>query len=180
MRIYDPTCGSGGMLIQSKQYVEEQGQNSRDLSLFGQDNNGGTWAICKMNMILHDILSADVQNDDTLENPLHTEGGEIMRFDRVIANPPFSQNYSKAKMEFPERFAYGFAPENGKKADLMFAQHMVASLNSRGKMATVMPHGVLFRGGDEKKIREGMAKDNVIEAVIGLPPIVNSASPSSI
>ncbi len=169
MRIYDPTCGSGGMLIQSKQYVEEQGQNSRNLSLFGQDNNGGTWAICKMNMILHDILSADVQNDDTLENPLHTEGGEIMHFDRVIANPPFSQNYSKAKMEFPERFAYGFAPENGKKADLMFAQHMVASLNSRGKMATVMPHGVLFRGGDEKKIREGMAKDNVIEAVIGLP-----------
>ncbi len=169
MRIDDPTCGSGGMLIQSKQYVEEQGQNSRNLSLYGQDNNGGTWAICKMNMILHDILSADIQNSDTLEDPLHTEGGEIMHFDRVIANPPFSLNYSKDKIKFPERFAYGFTPDSGKKADLMFAQHMIASLNSKGKMATVMPHGVLFRGGDEKKIREGIIKDKIIEAIIGLP-----------
>jgi type I restriction enzyme M protein len=169
MRIYDPTCGSGGMLIQSKQYLEEQGQNSRNLSLFGQDNNGGTWAICKMNMILHDISDADIQNADTLEDPQHTEGGEIMHFDRVIANPPFSLNYSKSKMKYYERFIYGDAPENGKKADLMFAQHMIASLNSRGKMATVMPHGVLFRGGAEKAIREGMVNDNIIEAIIGLP-----------
>jgi type I restriction enzyme M protein len=169
MRIYDPTCGSGGMLIQSKQYLEEQGQNSRNLSLFGQDNNGGTWAICKMNMILHDISDADIQNADTLEDPQHTEDGEIMHFDRVIANPPFSLNYSKSKMKYHERFIYGDAPENGKKADLMFAQHMIASLNSRGKMATVMPHGVLFRGGAEKAIREGMVNDNIIEAIIGLP-----------
>ena len=169
MRIDDPTCGSGGMLIQSKQYVEEQGQNSRNLSLYGQDNNGGTWAICKMNMILHDILSADIQNSDTLEDPLHTEGGEIMHFDRVIANPPFSLNYSKDKIKFPERFAYGFAPDSGKKADLMFAQHMIASLNSKGKMATVMPHGVLFRGGAERTIREGIIGDKIIEAIIGLP-----------
>jgi type I restriction enzyme M protein len=169
MRIDDPTCGSGGMLIQSKQYVEEQGQNSRNLSLYGQDNNGGTWAICKMNMILHDILSADIQNSDTLEDPLHTEGGEIMHFDRVIANPPFSLNYSKDKIKFPERFAYGFAPDSGKKADLMFAQHMIASLNSKGKMATVMPHGVLFRGGAERTIREGIIRDKIIEAIIGLP-----------
>lgn len=169
MRIYDPTCGSGGMLIQSKQYVEEQGQNSRNLSLFGQDNNGGTWAICKMNMILHNIPDADIQNADTLDDPQHTEGGEIMRFDRVIANPPFSLNYTKSRMPFQERFFYGFAPESGKKADLMFAQHMVASLNSKGKMATVMPHGVLFRGGAEKGIREEMVKDNIIEAIIGLP-----------
>ena len=169
MRIYDPTCGSGGMLIQSKQYLEERGQNSRNLSLFGQDNNGGTWAICKMNMILHDISDADIQNADTLEDPQHTEGGEIMHFDRVIANPPFSLNYSKSKLKYHERFIYGDAPENGKKADLMFAQHMIASLNSRGKMATVMPHGVLFRGGAEKAIREGMVNDNIIEAIIGLP-----------
>lgn len=169
MRIDDPTCGSGGMLIQSKQYVEEQGQNSRNLSLYGQDANGGTWAICKMNMILHDILSADIQNADTLEDPQHTEGGEIMHFDRVIANPPFSLNYSKDKIKFPERFAYGFAPDSGKKADLMFAQHMIASLNSKGKMATVMPHGVLFRGGAERTIREGIISDKIIEAIIGLP-----------
>ncbi len=122
-----------------------------------------------MNMILHDILSADIQNSDTLEDPLHTEGGEIMHYDRVIANPPFSLNYSKDKIKFPERFAYGFAPDSGKKADLMFAQHMIASLNSKRKMATVMPHGVLFRGGAEKTIREGIIRDKIIEAIIGLP-----------
>ncbi|WP_135605530.1 type I restriction-modification system subunit M [Methanococcoides sp. NM1] len=168
MRVYDPTCGSGGMLIQSKQYVEEKGQNSRNLTLYGQDANGGTWAICKMNMILHDIQDAKIEHGDTLTDPRHTEGGEIMHFDRVIANPPFSLDYSKKNLTFQERYLYGFSPEK-KKADLMFAQHMVASTNSKGKMATVMPHGVLFRGGDEKKIREGMLKDDVIEAIIGLP-----------
>jgi len=169
MRIYDPTVGSGGMLIQSKAYVEEQGQDPRNLSLFGQELNGGTWSICKMNMILHDVHDADIQNEDTLIHPQHTEGGELMHFDRVLANPPFSQNYSRSGMEHPERFAYGLAPETGKKADLMFAQHMIASLNEAGKMATVMPHGVLFRGGAEKAIRTGMVDDDVIEAVIGLP-----------
>jgi type I restriction enzyme M protein len=168
MRVYDPTCGSGGMLIQSKQYVEEKGQNSRDLTLYGQDAYGGTWSICKMNMILHDIQDAKIEHGDTLTEPKHTEGGEIMHFDRVIANPPFSLDYSKKNLTFQERFLYGFSPEK-KKADLMFAQHMVASTNSKGKMATVLPHGVLFRGGDEKKIREGMLKDDVIEAIIGLP-----------
>jgi len=170
MRVYDPTCGSGGMLIQSKSYVEEQGQDPRNLSLFGQESNGGTWSICKMNMILHSVNDADIRNEDTIAHPQHTEGGELMHFDRVLANPPFSQNYTKAGMEHPERFVYGFAPESGKKADLMFAQHMVASLNAQGKMATVMPHGVLFRGGAEKEIRRGMIGDDVIEAVIGLPP----------
>jgi len=170
MRVYDPTCGSGGMLIQSKAYVEEQGQDPRNLSLFGQESNGGTWSICKMNMILHDVNDADIRNEDTIAHPKHTEGGELMHFNRVLANPPFSQNYSKSGMEHPERFAYGFAPETGKKADLMFAQHMVASLNETGKMATVMPHGVLFRGGAEKTIRKGLVDHDVIEAIIGLPP----------
>ncbi len=168
MRIYDPTCGSGGMLIQSKQYVEEKGHNSRNLTLYGQDANGGTWSICKMNMILHDVQDAKIEHGDTLTDPKHTQGGGIMHFDRVIANPPFSLDYSKKSLTFQERYLYGFSPEK-KKADLMFAQHMVASTNSKGKMATVMPHGVLFRGGEEKKIRGGMLKDDVIEAIIGLP-----------
>jgi type I restriction enzyme M protein len=170
MRVYDPTCGSGGMLIQSKSYVEEQGQDARNLSLFGQESNGGTWSICKMNMILHGVNDADIRNEDTIARPQHTDGGELMHFDRVLANPPFSQNYTRAGMEHPERFVYGFAPESGKKADLMFAQHMVASLNARGKMATIMPHGVLFRGGAEKEIRRGMVEDDIVEAIIGLPP----------
>ena len=170
MRIYDPCVGSGGMLILSKQYVEERGGNPRNLRLYGQDANGGVWAICKMNMILHGIQDADIQNDDTLLNPLHKEGGELLRFDRVITNPPFSQNYTREGMKFPERFRYGFCPETGKKGDLMFVQHMLSVLRPGGMMATVMPHGVLFRGGVEKEIRKRILGDDLLEAVISLPP----------
>ena len=170
MTIYDPTVGSGGMLIQSKQYVEEQGQNSRNLALYGQDNNGTVWSICKMNMILHNISDAHIENDDTLENPAFVEGSYIKQFDRVIANPPFSQNYSRTSMKFPQRFHHGFTPETGKKADLMFVQHMIASVKPGGKMATIMPHGVLFRGGTEKAIRESILKEGIVEAIISLPP----------
>lgn len=124
-----------------------------------------------MNMILHGISDADLRNGDTLTDPQHTEAGELMRFDRVITNPPFSQNYSRSKdMKFQERFSYGWCPESGKKADLMFAQHMLAVLRPGGMVATVMPHGVLFRGGEERAIREGFIKDDLLEAVIGLSP----------
>ncbi|MCE5237808.1 N-6 DNA methylase [bacterium] len=177
MAIYDPTCGSGGMLIQSKQYVEEIGGDPRDLVLAGQDSNGGTWAICKMNMILHGIRSADIRQADTLKDPQHLDRGEIRRFDRVIANPPFSQNYTRKDMKFEGRFQV-FMPESGKKADLMFVQHMVASLKAEdeqrgtkaGKMAVVMPHGVLFRGGAERDCRRKFIEQGILEAVIGLPP----------
>lgn len=170
MRVYDPCVGSGGMLILSREYVEQHGGNPRNMRLYGQDNNGGVWAICKMNMILHGIQDAELENEDTLTNPQHLDGGELMRFDRVISNPPFSQNYSREGMKFPERFRYGFCPETGKKGDLMFAQHMLAVLRPNGMMTTVMPHGVLFRGGAEKEIRKGFVQDDLLEAVIGLPP----------
>lgn len=170
MRIYDPCAGSGGMLILSKEHIEHSGGNAANLSLYGQDNNGGVWAICKMNMILHGIHGADIQNEDTLLAPQHLDGGELMRFDRVITNPPFSQNYTRDGIKFPERFRYGWCPESGKKADLMFVQHMISVLRPGGMMATVMPHGVLFRGGEEKKIREGILRDDLLEAVIGLAP----------
>jgi type I restriction enzyme M protein len=168
--IYDPTCGSGGMLIQSVQYVEEQGEDFRNLALYGQEASGTTWAICKMNMILHNIPSATIENGDTLQDPLIQDGATWKKFDIVIANPPFSQNYNKATMKFQTRFSYGFAPETGKKADLMFVQHMVASLKTTGRLATIMPHGVLFRGGSEKEIRQKMVDGNIIEAIISLPP----------
>lgn len=170
MEIYDPTVGSGGMLIQSLQYVDEQGQNARNLMLYGQESNPTTWIICRMNMILHNITSSTIEDGDTLEDPKNLKGGSWQKFDMVIANPPFSQNYSKTNMKFQSRFAYGFAPETGKKADLMFVQHMIASLNSRGRMATIMPHGVLFRGSAEKVIRKGIVDANLIEAIISLPP----------
>ena len=172
MEIYDPTVGSGGMLIQSWQYVEEQGQNANDLALFGQESNPTTWIICRMNMILHNISKVNIEDGDTLEDPKILEEGKntFKKFDIVIANPPFSQNYNKATMKFQNRFAYGFAPETGKKADLMFVQHMVASLKPKGRMATIMPHGVLFRGSAEKVIRKGLVDANLIEAIISLPP----------
>lgn len=161
-------CGSGGMLIQSKQYVEETGGNARNVHLFGQESNDGTWSICKMNMILHDAGGADIQNEDTLAKPQHTKNGELRAFDRVIANPPFSQNYKRADMILTSRF-HTWLPEGGKKADLMFVQHMVASLKQNGRMAVVMPHGVLFRSGEERACRQKMIEDGILEAVIGLP-----------
>ena len=167
--IYDPTVGSGGFLIQSHQYVEEQGQDPNDLALYGQDSNGTVWSICNMNMILHNITRFTIENGDTLEDPLILENGQVRKFDRVLANPPFSQNYSRATLKFPSRFRE-WCPETGKKADLMFVQHMLASLKPDGHMATIMPHGVLFRGGKEKLIREMFINDDVIEAIISLPP----------
>ena len=170
MRVYDPSSGSGGMLILAKEYVADHGGNPRNLKLYGQEDNGGVWSISKMNMILHGVGDADLQNGDTLAEPLHRDGGELMRFDRVITNPPFSQNYTKEGIPFPERFAYGFCPESGKKADLMFVQHMVSVLRPNGMVCTVMPHGVLFRGGAERSIRQGFIADDLLDTVIGLAP----------
>ncbi len=169
MSIYDPTCGSGGMLIISREYIEQSGGDPTNLRLCGQVNDASAWSICKLNMLLHGIPGADVQLQDTLLHPMHREAGELERFDRVIANPPFSQNYTR-NMEFPERFRWGWCPTAGKKADLMFAQHMLAVCKDRGMVCTVMPHGVLFRGGAEKAIRSKFLKEDLIEAIIGLPP----------
>src|SRR6266480_3993780 len=167
--IYDPTVGSGGFPNPGHQYVEEHGENPNDLALYGQDSNGTVWSICIMNMILHNITRFSIENADTLEDPQILDHGQIHKFDRVLANPPFSQNYSRATLKFPTRFRE-WCPETGKKADLMFVQHMIASLKPDGHMATIMPHGVLFRGGKEKLIRELLINDDVIEAIISLPP----------
>ncbi len=170
MRVYDPCAGSGGALTLALQYVLDSGGSSRGLRLYGQESNGATWALCKMNVLLHGSPEADIRNADTLAHPQHIEAGALMRFDRVISNPPFSQNYSRADLAFPERFRYGFCPETGKRGDLMFVQHMLAVLAQGGMVATVVPHGVLFRGGAEQAIRRGFVEDDVLEAVIGLPP----------
>lgn len=172
MSVYDPTVGSGGMLIQSYQFVEDEGKNPQDLALYGQDNKDGVVAICKMNMIFHDIFGSHIKLGDVLANPQHTKNGRIMTFDRVIANPPFSQNYTTEEMKYKDRFCYGFLPENAKKADLMFVQHMLASCKDDGRVVVVMPHGVLFRGKKEKEIRTALLQPDVdvLEGVISLPP----------
>ena len=170
MKIYDPTVGSGGMLIQTRNYLTEHGENPQNLSLYGQEMNLNTWAICKMNMFLHGVFNADIRKGDTLGDPQHTQGGELVVFDRVIANPPFSlKKWGKdaADNDPYGRYPYGTPPKDA--GDLAFIQHMIASLNSEGKMGVVVPHGVLFRGSSEKRIRKGILEDDLLEAVIGLP-----------
>lgn len=179
--IYDPCCGSGGMLIAAKEYIDEHGEDGRKANLFGQEFNGTVWSIAKMNMLLHGISTANLQNEDTLAEPQHVEGGELMHFDRVLTNPPFSIHWGntekdaddkpawKPKFE-AERFPYGQVPLGAKKADLMFLQHMLAVTRDGGMVATVLPHGVLFRGGEEKTIRAGIIEDDLLEAIIGVAP----------
>ena len=170
MSVYDPCSGSGGMLIYTRNHVADNGGNADNRRLAGQENNGTTWSISKMNMLLHGIRDADLSNEDTLASPEHVRDGELERFDRVITNPPFSQNYDRAGLAHPQRFVYGYTPEGDKKADLMFLQHMLAVLRPNGIVATVMPHGVLFRGDAEATIRRGIIEDDLLDTVIGLGP----------
>ncbi|HBM76113.1 MAG TPA: type I restriction endonuclease subunit M, partial [Clostridiaceae bacterium] len=141
-RIYDPTVGSGSFLIQSIKYIKEKGGNYKNVSVNGQEINLSTWAICKMNMIFHDVKGADIKKGDTIRTPMHPEGGTLKTFDIVLANPPFSLKnwgYVEAQADPYHRFVYGIPPKS--YGDLAFVSHMVASLNSKGRMATVIPHG---------------------------------------
>jgi len=173
MTVYDPTCGSGGMLLEAVHYMERQGLNPKALTLYGQEKNLNTWAICKMALFLHDIDDAFVLRGDTLLDPKHLRdeaSRTIRRFDLVIANPPFSLRpwgHAVWKSGDPYgRDAYGCPPKS--YGDLAFVQHMIASLKEGGRMAVVVPHGVLFRGGAEGKIRKGILEDDLVEAVVGL------------
>jgi len=172
MRICDPACGSGGMLVQSVYHLREKKGNPKNISLFGQERNIGTWAICKMNMLLHGLSSARLEKGDTLRSPkLLTESGKLMEFDIVIANPPFSLKnwgYEEAQNDPYRRFRFGIPPKG--YGDYAFVQHMIATLNPRGRAGVVLPHGALFRGGAEGKIRKGILEEDFVEAVIGLPP----------
>ena len=172
--VYDPTCGSGGMLLETVHYMERHdGLDARSLKLYGQEKNLNTWAICKMSLFLHDIDDAFIERGDTLLDPKHTtDENTLQRFDRVLANPPFSlKGWGHAvwsKGDAYGRDRYGCPPKS--YGDLAFIQHMVASLAARGRMAVVCPHGVLFRGGAEGTIRQGLLDDDLVEAVIGLGP----------
>ena len=170
MRICDPTCGSGGMLIECAHFLERHGQNPRNLSFFGQEKNLGTWAICKMNMLLHGLGSAKIEKGDTIRDPKLLDGGALRVFDRVIANPTFSLDEwgrEVAEHDGYGRFRFGIPPKT--KGDLAFVQHMVATTNRTGMVGVVMPHGVLFRGAAEGEIRKGILREDLVEAVVGLP-----------
>ncbi|TYB30737.1 MAG: type I restriction-modification system subunit M [Candidatus Mcinerneyibacterium aminivorans] len=183
MRIHDPCCGSGGMLVYSAEHLIEKNQNPSNLTLTGQEINLNTWAICKMNMLLHRLYDAKIVKGDTMENPKFTEGGELKKYDIVIANPMWNQkNWNKAdfKEMAYDRFHYGYPP--GNSADWAWIQHMLASTNRDGKVGVVLDNGVLFRSRSEGKIRKKVLQNDLIEAVIALPPnlFYNTSSPGCI
>lgn len=179
MRISDPTCGSGGMLIESARHIADiEGKRLGqpvNVTLHGQEKNLGTWAIAKMNLLLHGLRDARIEKGDTIRNPrLLDADGNLILYDRVIANPPFSLDSWGAddvsgenEKKGHNRFVYGIPPKN--MGDLAFVQHMVATLSPKGVCGVVMPHGVLFRGSGDGRIREGMLKADLFEAIIGLP-----------
>ncbi len=172
MWICDPTTGSGGMLIQSVDYIKRKKGNWASLSLFGQEKNINTWAICKINMLLHGIKNSRIEKGDTIRKPkLITKDNHLLVYDLVIANPPFSlKNWGIeiAEQDPYNRFKFGIPSNN--YGDLAFLQHMLATLRPSGRMGIILPHGILFRGGAEKRIRKALIDYDLIETVIGLPP----------
>ena len=164
--IYDPTCGSGSLLIKASKEI-----GSKNFRLYGQEKNGQTQALCKMNMFLHEINDAVIEWGDTIRNPLHLQDNLLKTFDVVVANPPFSLD--KWGADFAEndpfmRFNHYEVPPKS-KGDYAFVIHMIKSLNEHGRMGVVLPHGVLFRGASEGKIRTKLIEQNLLDAIIGLP-----------
>lgn len=168
-RICDPAVGSAGLLLLAGIEVEKQG--SKNYALYGQESTGSTYQLARMNMFLHGKDSARLEWGDTLNNPQLVENDQLMRFDVVIANPPFSLKKwgaENAEHDKYNRFFRGIPPKD--KGDFAFVSHMVEVAKPKtGRVAVIVPHGVLFRGGAEGKIREAMLRENIIDAVIGLP-----------
>ena len=168
--IYDPACGTGGMLLECINHLKEKKQDYRTLKIFGQEKNLTTSTIARMNMFLHSIEDFNIVRDDTLRNPAFFEGDNLATFDCVIANPPFSlEKWGAAQWE---KDPYGrniAGVPSDSNADLAWVQHMVKSMEyPSGRVAVVLPHGALFRKGKEGKIREQLLKMDILEAVIGL------------
>ncbi len=164
-RICDITCGSGSLLIKAGQAV-----GSNNFSLYGQELNGSTWALAMMNMLLHGFDSATIRWGDTIRNPKLKEGDALMKFDTVVANPPFSLDKwgaDEAEDDEHKRFWRGTPPKS--KGDWAFISHMIEVANERGTVGVIVPHGVLFRGASEGRIRQQTIDENILEAVIGLP-----------
>ena len=168
-RIADPACGSGGLLLLAGEEVERMG--SRNYALYGQESTGSTYQLARMNMFLHGKDSARLEWGDTLNNPQLAENDQLMKFDIQVCNPPFSLKKwgaENAEADQYKRFWRGVPPKD--KGDFAFVTHMVETAKPKtGRIAVIVPHGVLFRGGAEGKIREQLLKENIIDAVIGLP-----------
>jgi type I restriction enzyme M protein len=168
-RIADPACGSGGLLLLAGEEVKKQG--SSNYALYGQESTGTTYQLARMNMFLHGKDGARLEWGDTLNNPLLVENDRLMKYTTQVCNPPFSLKKwgaENAESDKYKRFWRGVPPKD--KGDFAFISHMVeTALPKEGRIAVIVPHGVLFRGGVEGRIREQMLKENIIDAVIGLP-----------
>lgn len=168
-RICDPACGSGGLLLLAGEEVQKQGSN--DYALYGQEKTGATYNLARMNMFLHGQDSARIEWGDTLNNPMLVENDHLMQFDIIVANPPFSlDKWGEKHLEndIYRRFDRGMPPAS--KGDYAFISHMVATAKPKsGRVAVIVPHGVLFRGSSEGKIRQAFIEENILDAVIGLP-----------
>ncbi|MCE7990962.1 MAG: SAM-dependent DNA methyltransferase [Roseivirga sp.] len=169
--IYDPACGTGGMLLESVDHLKEEGQDYRTLKLYGQEKNLTSSAIARMNMFLHGIEDFQIAREDTLRNPAFFEADGLKTFDCVIANPPFSLKQWGAENWVNDPYGRNLAgvPPKG-NGDMAWVQHMIKSMNSEGRMTVVLPHGALFRKGAEGKIRKALLELDLLEAVIGLGP----------
>ena len=176
--VYDPTCGSAGMLISCIAYLKDKKQEWRNVKLYGQEVNQLSSAIARMNLFLHDIKDFEICNDDTLKNPGFIEKGKLKQFDLVLANPPYSiKQWDRAAFESDKygRNTLGTPPQG--RADYAFLQHILASLDTKtGRCAILFPHGVLFRD-EEKDLRTELVKSDLLEAVIGLGPNLFYNSP---
>ena len=172
MRICDPTCGTGGLLVACAQYVEAHGGNSRNLSLFGHERDPETWTACKLNLLLHDLPDNHVVNRSVIGAPLLGEDRQLMKFDLVVAEPPFAPgdwDMQEAQSDPWGRFAAGLPPRT--RGVFAYVQHIAATLNDNGRAAVVVPHGLLFRSGIEREMRAALLRPEVdlIEAIISLP-----------
>ena len=167
--IYDPACGTGGMLLECVNHLREQGEDYRTLKLFGQEKNLTSSSIARMNMFLHGIEDFQIYRGDTLRNPAFFEADGLKTFDCVIANPPFSLKEWGANAWANDPFGRNIAgvPPKG-NGDMAWVQHMISSMNAKGRMAVVLPHGALFRKGAEGRIRQALLEQDLLEAVIGL------------
>lgn len=168
--VYDPACGSGGMLVATINQLRDSGLDHRTLRLYGQEINLTTSSIARMNLFLHEIEDFEIKRGDTLRAPAFKDPrGAVRRFDAVIANPPFSlTNWGADRWATDPRAKFGVPP--AKNGDYAFVQHMIASMQPEtGRVGVVMPHGVLFRSGREAAIRQRLVETNLLEAVIGLP-----------
>jgi len=168
MTICDPVCKSGNLLVECDRYIRVKNKDSR-LKLYGQEMNRNSWRICKLNLILHDYRESTIELGDTITEPRFMENEGLMQFDRVISHPPFARgNWGYETVRMDRRFRYGIPPKG--TGDFAYLQHMIASLNERGKLVMLAPAGMMFRGGSEGSIRKGIVQSDLIEAIIALPP----------